>query len=675
MDITKIDFEPILSEARQSEAGFAKLLSIIQSYILQKARAILSSYEDAEDIYQIVSIRLYNNLNNINPNAFMSYLKTTVTNACNDELRKRHKVTDEGDQINTVSIDAFEDWDIPAEDNRINLTDEYRNKVVFEILDSLPEKQREVVILRYIDDYKIKDIALQLGVNENTVKTRLYSAFENIKDGVLKVQKRDDIKLYSYSPVLFFLLLLRINNGYSIPTNYHLVNNVFKAIDSGVSRTVSSNVVRTATGNVAKSATANAAGKTAAATSVKVASSAAAGAVKATVLKVVIGAAIVTAAGVGGYVTIDKLNTVKLDASEYVNVDIQGCDNYGNAIIEIDYDRLYEDIDDNDRIKITNRELDKLFNNQKSIIRYDVDKDKNLENGDVIIIELSWDNSKFKDYNFQLAGDKQIRYKVENLPQGIPINPFDSSVFDVGDSQNGVHINIHGFIPNAYVEMYNDLYYSDGPYVYYFIDENSNRSNVKNGDVITIYATFSSDLVRQNTITIDDEIYALTSDVIDYRIENVPEFIASLDSINNEAQRKIWDDVQAIFQQHVDDRWSEYTTLEGKEYVGRFLNVNKEAQDSVYGVLFRYNAYNYLPDLVDASKEVYSFVFYRNIGIQADGSISNLNGTLFSSNTVFNSEYFYYWGYDTLDELIDYLETNYSAGNGYEFDIEFGGLN
>ena len=51
--------------------------------------------------------------------------------------------------------------------------------VVFKRLD---EKYRSVIVLRFFEDMPIKDIAYILNVNENTVKTRLYTALKILKE-------------------------------------------------------------------------------------------------------------------------------------------------------------------------------------------------------------------------------------------------------------------------------------------------------------------------------------------------------------------------------------------------------------------------------------------------------------------------------------------------------------
>ncbi|MBR2824751.1 MAG: sigma-70 family RNA polymerase sigma factor, partial [Solobacterium sp.] len=213
MDLTKVDFKPILDSAKSSEDGLAVFLRTIQPYVMNKARYILGSNEAAEDIYQNVSLKLYNNLDHIDSRGFMSYLKRTVTNACNDELRKGHKLTDDGEEVKLVSLDEYEDWDIPAEDQTFDLTEDYRNTVVNEVIDSLPENQREVIVLRYMDDLKIRDIANELNVNENTIKSRLNLAYKKIEQQINVIQKRDGIRLHSYTPIMFFLMLFKRGEG------------------------------------------------------------------------------------------------------------------------------------------------------------------------------------------------------------------------------------------------------------------------------------------------------------------------------------------------------------------------------------------------------------------------------------------------------------------------------
>ena len=52
------------------------------------------------------------------------------------------------------------------------------------VIEKLPKEYLEIITLRYFEDMKLKDISEVIGVNENTVKTRLYKALKILKKEV-----------------------------------------------------------------------------------------------------------------------------------------------------------------------------------------------------------------------------------------------------------------------------------------------------------------------------------------------------------------------------------------------------------------------------------------------------------------------------------------------------------
>ena len=59
--------------------------------------------------------------------------------------------------------------------------DEYNFDDLNDVIQKLPNQYLEIIVLRYFEDMKIKDIALILEENENTIKTRLYKALKIFK--------------------------------------------------------------------------------------------------------------------------------------------------------------------------------------------------------------------------------------------------------------------------------------------------------------------------------------------------------------------------------------------------------------------------------------------------------------------------------------------------------------
>lgn len=63
-------------------------------------------------------------------------------------------------------------------------------KKIFAEISFLSKAYREVMVLYYIDEIKVKDIALKLGINETTVKQRLFSARNTVKKEVETMSER-----------------------------------------------------------------------------------------------------------------------------------------------------------------------------------------------------------------------------------------------------------------------------------------------------------------------------------------------------------------------------------------------------------------------------------------------------------------------------------------------------
>ena len=59
--------------------------------------------------------------------------------------------------------------------------DDYSRVTLESMFECLPVKLYEVVTLRYFEDMTIPEISQVTGVNENTVKSRLYRALDMLK--------------------------------------------------------------------------------------------------------------------------------------------------------------------------------------------------------------------------------------------------------------------------------------------------------------------------------------------------------------------------------------------------------------------------------------------------------------------------------------------------------------
>lgn len=132
------------------------------------AYSYVKNEQDALDIVQESAYRVIKDLDTLKERDYLStWIYRIVINTAIDTLRKR--------KWETVS---FEDIEIVHED-------QYKEEDPLEILNVLEDKDRALVILKYLEDWKLEEISEALDMNISTVKSRLYRALKKLK-GILE---------------------------------------------------------------------------------------------------------------------------------------------------------------------------------------------------------------------------------------------------------------------------------------------------------------------------------------------------------------------------------------------------------------------------------------------------------------------------------------------------------
>lgn len=153
--------------------------NVISEYVMQNkenfyrlAYSYVQNVDDALDIVQD-SIQKAISANTLkDQKAIKSWFYKIVVNTSLDFLRRRKKiqVVDETtiEQHSPGQIDHYVDIDLQH------------------ALNELPPDYRSVIVLRYLEDLKIEEVAEILDLNINTTKTRIYKGLK-----VLRVQMDD----------------------------------------------------------------------------------------------------------------------------------------------------------------------------------------------------------------------------------------------------------------------------------------------------------------------------------------------------------------------------------------------------------------------------------------------------------------------------------------------------
>lgn len=138
--------------------------------------------ESIEDVLQEAFIKIYVNLNDYDPSySFSSWAYRITHNEAINYLRKNKKVTtvplETEDEESANLIDVLKsEIDVAADASRNDLVERIR-----EAINMLPDKYREVLILRYMEDLDYQEISDILRMPMGTVATTINRAKEKFK--------------------------------------------------------------------------------------------------------------------------------------------------------------------------------------------------------------------------------------------------------------------------------------------------------------------------------------------------------------------------------------------------------------------------------------------------------------------------------------------------------------
>lgn len=182
---------------RGDREAFGELLSRyecpIYNFVLRQVR----HGSAAEDVTQDVFLRVVQNAAEFKHEArFSTWLYTIARNLCVDHLRKqshrRHPSLDQpapGDTTGTrPMVDQVPDGHPRSSVERTVASGEVAGRIL-DAVQSLPEEQREVFLLREIANLPFKEIAEVTGVGENTVKSRMRYALDRLQEALSEFEE------------------------------------------------------------------------------------------------------------------------------------------------------------------------------------------------------------------------------------------------------------------------------------------------------------------------------------------------------------------------------------------------------------------------------------------------------------------------------------------------------
>ncbi|WP_249300325.1 RNA polymerase sigma factor [Feifania hominis] len=184
--MTDLDYIKLVQQGDRD--AFAHLVRLYEKKVYNIALRMCQNPEDANDVSQEVFLRVYRSIHSFKgESTFSTYLYRVAVNLSIDFMRKNRRR--QGD----VSLYQGED----GEEYELNLPDRSgspeelaerreQRRALLGCIAALPERHRQMIVLRDLSGLSYDEIARVMQCNEGTVKSRISRAREALRRELVK---------------------------------------------------------------------------------------------------------------------------------------------------------------------------------------------------------------------------------------------------------------------------------------------------------------------------------------------------------------------------------------------------------------------------------------------------------------------------------------------------------
>ncbi|RKU22785.1 DNA polymerase III subunit beta [Candidatus Poribacteria bacterium] len=177
------------------ENAFASLVRKYQGQVHAFARRKIGDFQIAEDITQETFLQVYQKLETLeDPTLFSKWLYAIVNHLCIAWFRKNRLQTEPLEEICILGIET-EPYSRYIASEHAKIAAEAQRDLVEKLLTKLKERDRKVITLHYFEEMTSLEISEFLGVSENTIKSRIRRARQQLKKYQSIIQEVLDIRI------------------------------------------------------------------------------------------------------------------------------------------------------------------------------------------------------------------------------------------------------------------------------------------------------------------------------------------------------------------------------------------------------------------------------------------------------------------------------------------------
>lgn len=172
-------------------ASFAVLIDRHKDLVFTIAMNITRNREDAEEVAQDAFLKAFRKLDSFRKESgFQTWLYRIAYNESISRIRKNKvKLLDLEEEI-TEGVPEEE-----VEEEVGGLDEQEQKLVISKILGGLPETDRAIVTLFYLENHTVKDIADITGLSESNVKVRLHRVRKRIYSDLQQIMQKRTLRI------------------------------------------------------------------------------------------------------------------------------------------------------------------------------------------------------------------------------------------------------------------------------------------------------------------------------------------------------------------------------------------------------------------------------------------------------------------------------------------------
>ena len=177
-EVGRLEISEVISLVEQAKEGdraaFEDLMHAYSGFVYSLAFRMLGKRADAEDVFQETFLRAWSHLRSFRSGGnFTHWIKRIATNLCLDRL----KVAKQQYAIQSKQVAEVQ----PSQEAEQYAEQREQREMVNRLLAELPATHRAAVVLFYLEDRSVEEVARTLKQKPGTVKVWLFRAREKMK--------------------------------------------------------------------------------------------------------------------------------------------------------------------------------------------------------------------------------------------------------------------------------------------------------------------------------------------------------------------------------------------------------------------------------------------------------------------------------------------------------------